>query len=68
MMLPIRLCKQEHPTVMPPQAGIQEMEPVAVLTWIPGSSPGMTKKAIKVLLYCEGYFFQPTTTTKDNML
>jgi hypothetical protein len=30
--------------VMPAQAGIQEMEPVAVVTWIPGSSPGMTKK------------------------
>jgi len=30
--------------VMPAQAGIQEVEPVAVLTWIPGSSPGMTKK------------------------
>ena len=34
----------ESPTVMPAQAGIQEMEPVAVVTWIPGSSPGMTKK------------------------
>jgi hypothetical protein len=32
------------PTVMPAQAGIQEMEPVAVVTWIPGSSPGMTNK------------------------
>jgi hypothetical protein len=30
--------------VMPAQAGIQEMEPVAVVTWIPGSSPGMTNK------------------------
>jgi len=45
---------------MPTQAGIQEMEPVAVITWIPGSSPGMTKKAIQdLLLWTEIFFHQP---------
>ena len=47
MVLLIRLSKQERPPVMSAQAGIQEVEPVAVLTWIPGSSLGMTKKNMK---------------------